>query len=109
MTSVGRIDIAELRRLYTLATPGEWEDGDRNDHGDHYLQPVGRAVGHIAIVVVDELGLLGAAAIDNINLIVAAHNTLPVLLAELERLYKLEAGLLGAILSVGNAMNGGGE
>ena len=99
-----------LRTLYDNATPGEWRT-------DHYAATQEEWGPNNSIVTVRH-EYPGGTSVTRRHLpyieadaefIAEVHNALPSLLDELERLKKFEAGILGAVLRIGNTMNGDNE
>ena len=68
-------DLADLRRLHEAATPSPWTAAN---HGSHEIEAPPPAL-------VADFGAVGRAKADR-DLVVAARNALPELLAEVERL-----------------------
>ena len=97
------LDLAELERLHAAATPGQWKVNDRSIVRMSESDPqweIDQESGS------EPFWLALALSLDNANLIVALHNSLPAILAigaECERLREERGKLAKALLAVYDA------
>jgi len=97
------LDLAELERLHAAATPGQWKVNDRSIIRMSESDPqweIDQESGS------EPFWLALALSLDNANLIVALHNSLPAILAigaECERLREERGKLAKALLAVYDA------
>lgn len=76
-------DLAELKRLYAAATPGEWEWSERVVHDDgHVYIPQGSHLGETLIALDNSY----EHSAEDCDFIAAIHNAFPAMCAEIERL-----------------------
>ena len=98
-----KFDLAELERLHAAATPGQWKVNDRSIIRMSESDPqweIDQESGS------EPFWLALALSLDNANLIVALHNSLPAILAigaECERLREERGKLAKALLAVYDA------